>query len=346
MILLDGDDLRSIFADRWGYERSERVELARVYFRLCSHLASQGFVVVIAAIAMYDDVRAWVHTNVTNSTEVFLDVPRQVRLTRDAGTKKVYSSGVDLEAIYDPSVSPDLRIENFGEKSAVDTANQIVAFFLDQDATDESDRGKSGHWNTYYAITIGALDPSPFAITAEERMPGASVVLDVGCGNGRDTSYIDNRGHRVTGLDSSASAIALCEKVHEASSADFVSGSVSEYVDAWTDRFDVLYSRFVLHAMTESEELGLWRDARKILRPSGIVMVECRSIKDPLARQGEVLSPTERIAGHYRRFIVIGDLCRRLEDRGFVIDSATEANGLAVHGDEDPVVIRVFAHKG
>ena len=39
-VLLDGDDLRSIFSGRWGYDRADRVELARVYFRLCSHLAS------------------------------------------------------------------------------------------------------------------------------------------------------------------------------------------------------------------------------------------------------------------------------------------------------------------
>lgn len=52
-MILDGDDLRSIFSGRWGYSRTDRVELAKVYFRLCSHLASQRHVVVIAAVAMY-----------------------------------------------------------------------------------------------------------------------------------------------------------------------------------------------------------------------------------------------------------------------------------------------------
>src|SRR5688572_26059917 len=53
-VFLDGDDLRSILSHKWGYTREDRVGLARVYFRLCSLLASQGIMVVISAVAMYD----------------------------------------------------------------------------------------------------------------------------------------------------------------------------------------------------------------------------------------------------------------------------------------------------
>ena len=49
-VFLDGDDLRGIFGNTWGYERSQRVEAATVYFRLCSHLAAQGYVVIISSI--------------------------------------------------------------------------------------------------------------------------------------------------------------------------------------------------------------------------------------------------------------------------------------------------------
>ena len=45
-IFLDGDDLRGVLGGR-GYSDDERRELARVYLRLCSHIASQGAVVVI-----------------------------------------------------------------------------------------------------------------------------------------------------------------------------------------------------------------------------------------------------------------------------------------------------------
>ncbi|MEA3642831.1 MAG: adenylyl-sulfate kinase [Lamprobacter sp.] len=50
-VYLDGDDLRAIFGNHWGYAREERIELTRIYFRLCNHLAAQGLTVIIAAVA-------------------------------------------------------------------------------------------------------------------------------------------------------------------------------------------------------------------------------------------------------------------------------------------------------
>lgn len=69
------------------------------------------------------------------------------------------------------------------------------------------------------------------------------------------------------------------------------------------------------------------------------------SINDPLAREGEVISPTERIHGHYRRFIVRDDLIQSLQTIGFSIDDAVESTGLAPYKNEDPVVIRIRASK-
>ena len=78
---------------------------------------------------------------------------------------------------------------------------------------------------------------------------------------------------------------------------------------------------------------------------SGRLFIECRSINDRLAYKGEVLSPTERIHGHYRRFIVKQELVAKIEELGFSIDSVLESDGLAVHGDDDPIVIRLTATK-
>jgi len=346
VIFLDGDHLRSIFAGRWGYEKADRIELAHVYFRLCSHLASQGYVVVIAAVAMYADVQTWVRSYIARSQVVYLDVPREVRLQRDSRTKHVYDSGTDLENMYEAPTEPDLRVANFGDTSASDAVSEIVQAFLAQDDTGEADRGKSDFWDSYYGSSAGAQQPSPFALAVADRIPEGSDVLDVGCGDGRDAVHLSSLRHTVVGLDASAAAVELCQRLHEGSTATFVHGVVSDHAASWQQRFDVLYSRFVIHAMTEQEELALWREAGRVLRPGAQLMAECRSINDPLAREGVVLSPTERIAGHYRRFIVLDDLVRRLEGAGFVVETAMESNGLAVHGDEDPVVIRLYARNG
>jgi hypothetical protein len=58
-----------------------------------------------------------------------------------------------------------------------------------------------------------------------------------------------------------------------------------------------------------------------------------------------VLSPTERIHGHYRRFIIPDEINAKLAHAGFVVTSRIESNGLAKYGDDDPVVLRLIARK-
>ena len=97
--------------------------------------------------------------------------------------------------------------------------------------------------------------------------------------------------------------------------------------------------------MTLAEEECAIAAAHELLLPGGMFCIECRSINDPLARKGDVLSPDERVAGHYRRFIVLAELLDRLRAQDFEIAEQQESSGLAVFGDEDPVVIRVLALK-
>ena len=345
VVALDGDDLRSILAGKWGYRREDRVELAGVYFRLCSHLATQGLVVVISAVAMYDEVQAWVRENVPNSMLAYLHVPHDVRVSRDAASKGVYAGGADLESMYDEPVDVDLQVENFGDVSPLDAATAVVEHFLKMSAA-TVDHGRAAHWRSYYSSLENApLTPSSFAVLVADRLPPRGRVLEIGCGNGRDSVHLAAGGHAVVALDTATAAIDLCRRLHADSTVDFVPGALSDHADAWTNSFDVLYTRFVLHAMTEAEELALWHDARRVVRPGGLVAIECRSIQDPLARQGEVLSRTERIAGHYRRFVVLDDLRARLAEAGFTVEEASEERGVAAHGDDDPVVIRAFARR-
>jgi hypothetical protein len=95
--------------------------------------------------------------------------------------------------------------------------------------------------------------------------------------------------------------------------------------------------------MTSPEEDTFISEAAERLAPAGRLFVEARSINDPLARRGEVISTTERISGHYRRFIVADELVVKLESAGFRIDELSERAGVAKLGSDDPVVIRLSA---
>lgn len=343
VIFMDGDDLRSIFAQRWGYTRPERIELARVYFRLCSHLASQGYTVIISAVAMYNEVREWIRTHIPHSVEVYLSVPEDERRRRDSKTKQLYDRMDAAAVMYDEPSDPDLVILNHGDVAAEQAAQQIVDYFLGA-VFASADRGRTQHWQAYYGGDQAPQGPSPFAEAVNARIRGASSMLEVGCGNGRDAAYFARAGHRVTAIDVSAAAIDLCRHKHAGTGVAFLTGDLPQ-IEAQHPgvAYDVVYSRFAVHAMPLQEEEALLRSAARMLSPGGGLFVECRSINDPLARQGEVISPTERIHGHYRRFIVKDEFVKRLVDHGFQVQRVIESNGLAPFADEDPIVIRVEA---
>lgn len=343
-VLLDGDDLRSIFSGRWGYDRADRVELARVYFRLCSHLASQGHVVVIAAVALYEEARGWLKENVPGVLEVFLDVPEAERRLRDSAGKNVYAKAGDMSAMYDGPGENALRLENHGGATPEEMARRIIAAF-DEQSTSTASYGRQSHWGDYYSKAQVPAEPSPFAREVAGRLDPRSRLLEVGCGNGRDSAFFWSLGHQVVALDASEAAVKLAGTAHGDTDIDFRHGPLPSVAPELEPGFDAIYSRFVLHAMPLREEEELLDAATDLLRPHGRMFVECRSINDPMARLGEVISPTERIHGHYRRFIVKDELLERLSARGLQIESEVESNGLAVHGSDDPVVIRVVARR-
>jgi adenylylsulfate kinase-like enzyme len=341
-ILLDGDDLRSILDGHWGYEREDRVELAHVYFRLCSHLAAQGYTVVISAVAMYTEVREWLLENVPGFLEVYLDVPDAERKERDEKSKQVYKRVGDVSKMYDMPDDQVFRIKNFGDQTPDDSAKQIMTKYLELSVSDVDFR-RQGHWSDYYSSGSAPAKPSPFAESVNGSIARGSKLIEIGCGNGRDSFFFAREGHKVKALDPSESAIEACRAADAGGAISYYQGTLPGIAETLPNDFDVAYSRFVIHAMPLVEEVRTLEAVAGVLSKGGRFYVECRSINDPMAREGEVISPTERIHGHYRRFIIKEELEERLETVGFKVIESIESKGLAVHGDDDPMIIRVVA---
>jgi len=344
-VSLDGDDLRNILGDHWGYDKTSRQDLAKIYMRLCSHLSSQGHVVIISAVAMFTEVEEWMRSNIPNAIQVYLDVPRKEREERDSRTKKILSSKSYDDTIYDIPQSPDLLIHNFGAVTIDESAESIVNTFFNQVGSTQ-DLGRDQHWNTYYKHSKVPVTPSPYALSVMPQLQCGSTLLEIGSGNGRDTAFFASQGVKVTAIDRSEAAIELCKETHQEFPISFLAGVLS---DLWYQfggkKFDAIYCRFVLHAMPLSEEIATLHHCSQLMKPGAHLYIECRSINDPLARKGEILSKTERIDGHYRRFIVLDELKERLSQASFKVVHAVESDGLSAHGNDNPVVIRLTAER-
>ena len=344
-LFLDGDQLRSIFANKWDYSRESRIELALIYFRLCSHLSKQGVVVIISAVAMFDEVREWFARNIDNGLEVYLKVPLAERIKRDAETKKIYSqSSLDNDDYSEPK-NADVVIENHNTVGFEEASQIVLRKFVSKSNKKNVDYGRKQYWSEYYSKKETVTSPSPFAEFCLQQISKGAKLLEIGCGNGRDSSFFASKGLNVVALDKSDAAIALCKQDHQMDNLKFLCCEAHEVEVHHNGKFDCIYSRFSLHAMTELEEVNTLNSAFTLLNQAGHFYIECRSINDSLARKGEVLSPTERIDGHYRRFIDLVILEEKLTGIGFEVIDAQESHGFAVFKEEDPLVIRIIAKR-
>ena len=132
-ILLDGDELRDVLGQSFGYTSEERLRLAMVYCRLCRSLASQGFDVIIATVAMFSAIRDWNRNNLGSYREIYLRVPIQVLIQRDP--KEIYSRAqrgeisnvVGIDVPIDEPRTPDLIIDNFGSCTPERAVDRILS---------------------------------------------------------------------------------------------------------------------------------------------------------------------------------------------------------------------------
>lgn len=309
-IFLDGDDLRSIFSGKWGYGRDQRVELVRVYLRLCNHFASQGHIVVISTIGLYEDAFCWVRQYIYNSLIVFLRVPKQIRLERDLSTKNVYRKMAPSSSIYDEGAIPDLYIDNFGMISAEHAATDIVHAFMNKTPI-RRDLGRRDYWDSFYSLKSCQLSMLAIPTEIMEYFARSSprTVLEIGCGTGETAYNLAVSGCRLTGIDLSKNAVELCQAKLKDYDSNFV--QVFEHIpDSILEAtFDVFIYNHSLDCMPLEEELQYHNLMRSgALKSGGIIYIKVLSVNDPSFRSGEVISPRERLHERYTRFFSLSDL--------------------------------------
>lgn len=128
VVLLDGDELRSIVGGRFGYSAQERKECSMFYSRLCKSLTDQGLDVICCVCAMFNEVRQWNRDNIAGYTEVFVNPPMDVLRSRNQ--KGLYTDsesevyGVTLEA--ELPDSPDIVLQNNGSLTAEEQVELIL----------------------------------------------------------------------------------------------------------------------------------------------------------------------------------------------------------------------------
>lgn len=172
------------------------------------------------------------------------------------------------------------------------------------------------YWEKFYK-KFKVTRPSDFAKFCLKYFTHGQKVIDLGCGNGRDSYYFVNHGLSVIGID-----MATCPKYTK--NAIFFTNDFTHY-----DSFiHPVYGRFFLHSISNEQISYLFSKARNML------LLEFRDKADhPM------------IYKHLRNHVDGNTILKELVENNFDILFYQKSKGLAKFRNEDPLICRVIAKR-
>lgn len=120
-VMLDGDELRQTLCRDLGFTRSDRDENVRRIGHMADELASQGTIVIVAAIAPYRAAREEVREKIGRFLEIYVSTPLEVCELRDV--KGLYRRSrlgemkglTGIDDPYEPPLNPALACDTVAE---------------------------------------------------------------------------------------------------------------------------------------------------------------------------------------------------------------------------------------
>ena len=203
------------------------------------------------------------------------------------------------------------------------------------------------YWEEHYHHDTSPREPSLFASDLVRSLSAPALVIDMGCGNGRDSLFFAESGHRVIAVDGSAEAI---EHLRQRASAERESrvrvlqadlSDVAAYVQlealVWDEREPttrlIVYGRFLLHAVPlHTQDLFVTR-MTTLLGPGDEMHLEYRT--------GDLDAVTYEFGcTHYRRSVDPSSVEAVALSTGIVTARSEVSEDFAPLGDERPLCAR------
>lgn len=199
------------------------------------------------------------------------------------------------------------------------------------------------YWKKYYETHPNPVEPSTFAKFTSGFMNSSKSLIELGCGNGRDSVFFARNNIYVTAVDQIESEMDYLNKKYSLYNLDFQADDFTNL--SLETEYDYVYSRFTMHSIREEQESKVFEWISNQLAHQGLFFLEVRSINDPMFRKGEQISKNENITTHYRRYLDLNETITKLKKLGLKIIYKLESQGLAKYKNDDPMLIRIVAKK-
>jgi SAM-dependent methyltransferase len=161
------------------------------------------------------------------------------------------------------------------------------------------------YWDKHHgemAPAASADAPSDFALHCDPLMSARAVVLDLGCGNGRDAVYFADHGHRVVATDYSAVAIEQAGRRYTQDNLQFQVQDLTQPFPFPDGEFGVVYAHMSLHYFNHADTARIFTEIARVLRPGGQLLFKVKSTDDPLYGDGDQVEPNVFNRGGLRHF--------------------------------------------
>lgn len=178
------------------------------------------------------------------------------------------------------------------------------------------------YWQKFYNKNPQLIKtPTSFARFCASYIPEKATVVDVGCGNGRDTYYFGKLSYQAIGVD-------FVTLPQAKDSVFFFRTDISDLVKIGI-RADVIYSRFFIHAIPYKTIVSFLKWSK------GIFMAEFR-----IAGDKPVLYPD-----HKRTLVDRREFLKLMVLHDFDILRYEVGRDFARYKNENPLVARIIAKK-
>lgn len=202
----------------------------------------------------------------------------------------------------------------------------------------------NSYWDNYYSHNNVPKNPSSFAKNIVEKIDKTKLLVELGCGNGRDSFFFARNNIQTLAIDLSSEAINLNSSFNHAN-VGFLYADFTKLENNSIDNIGTIYSRFSLHSIGKASYLRCIEWCSKNICKGGSFFLEARTINDPLYGKGNALEDDVYITTHYRRFFKIKEVISDLENIGFDITSAIEDYTGSWYKDDHAVVFRIECKK-
>ena len=201
------------------------------------------------------------------------------------------------------------------------------------------------YWDNYYDNTKNLSESSfaKFTLKYLGRKRKDKKIIDIGCGNGRDSLYFYKQNLNVLGIDISKRAIKR-NLSYSRAKLKFINLDIGK--KTVSGKFNFIYSRFFLHAINEKAENKLFKLINKIKKKDTLLFLEYRNHKDLIFKNIKNKKHNQLIEfekGHFRRIIYTEKLIKKISNsfKGKMIYKKSAKN-LSIVRKDNPNLTRII----